>query len=313
MLYRQLGHSGLVASVVGLGCIQFGRRSDRAQSQAIVQEALDAGITLFDTANSYGEGLSEEFLGEALKGQRERVVISTKFGSRRLRRTDLAQGSRRGIRQAVEQSLRRLQTDYIDLYQLHFPDPLAPIEETLAALDELIREGKVRYIGSSNFEAWQIVEAEWIARSQRTNRFISAQREYSLVDRTIEADVVPACVKYGIGLLPWRPLGNGLLTGRYRRGDRLPASTNRPAPTLTDADWDRVEALERFGEERGVGPLDVAVAGLAAMPGVSSVLVGVSRPEQVRPNARAAEWEPSSADVAALREILESAPTPGRP
>ena len=272
--------------------------------------ALDAGITLLDTANSYGEGASERFLGEILKGHRDRVIISTKFGSRRLRRPDRASGSRRDVRVAVEESLTRLQTDYIDLYQLHFPDPKTPIEETLAALDELIDEGKVRYIGSSNFEAWQVVEADWTARSQRTERFIAAQRQYSLFDRTVEADVVPVCVKYGIGLLPWRPLGSGLLTGRYRRGDELPASTNRPALRLTDAEWDLVEALERFGRERGVNPLEVAIGGLAAMPSVASVMVGVSRPDQVEANVAASEWTPSGDDLTALREILEAGPTP---
>lgn len=304
MQYRQLGRSGLTVSAYGLGCIQFGRKVDFETAHAIVEEALEAGVTYLDTANSYGQGESERMLGEILGSRRQRVVISTKFGSRRLRRADNALASRRGIRMAVEESLARLRTDYIDLYQIHFPDPFTPIEETLAALDELIQEGKVRYIGSSNFEAWQIVEAEWVARSQGGQRLISAQREYGFLNREIEADVVPVCLKYGIGLLPWRPISNGLLAGRYKRGDQLPASTNYPPPVLTDGDWTRVERLERFAAERGIGILDLAIGGLAAMPGVASVQVGVSRPEQVAPGARAAEWIPTPADLDGIREIL---------
>lgn len=313
MRYRQVGVSGLTVSAIGLGCIHFGRRCNQDEARALVDQALDVGITLFDTANSYAEGASEQMLGTALGARRDRAVIATKFGSRRLRRPDQASGSRRAVRQAVEASLARLQTDYIDLLQLHFPDPSTPIEETLSALDDLVHEGKVRYVGSSNFEAWQLVEAEWVGRSQRTTRFVSTQREYSLFNREVERDVVPVCTRYGLGLLPWRPLGNGLLTGRYRRGDRLPASTNAPAPELSAADWDLVEALERFGQERGVGLLEVAIGGLAAAPAVASVMIGASRPEQVLANARALEWTPTPDDLSALRALLEAAaPAPGR-
>jgi aryl-alcohol dehydrogenase-like predicted oxidoreductase len=298
MRYRQVGRSGLTVSVLGLGTRIFGRECDQGQARAVVDAALDLGITFFDTAHSYAEGESERYLGEALKGKRGRAVISTKFGSLRLRRPDVAAGSRRHIREAVEDGLRRLQTDHIDLYQIHHPDPLTPIEETLSALEELVREGKVRYFGSSNLAAWQIVEAEWAARSTHGSRFISVQREYNLLDRRIEADVVPVCTKYGIGLFPYRPLGAGVLTGKYRRGSATPAGSS--APALTESTFVTLEAVERFARERGVGLLDVAIGGLAALPAVASVMAGARTPDQVRANASAAEWIPTAADLQAL-------------
>lgn len=304
MRYRQLGRSGLTVSPVALGCIEFGRRVDAAQARRIVDAALEAGITFIDTAEGYGDGESERMLGEILGSRRQQVVISTKFGGPRLRTPDMAAGSRRNMRRAVEQSLRRLQTEYIDLYQLHYPDPKTPLEETLAAMDELVKEGKIRYIGGSNFSASELVESQWFAQTTRRNRLISVTREYALTYRVVEAEVVPVCVKYGIGLLPWRPIAFGLLTGRYRRGDAPPPSTNNPAPTVTSADWDRIEALERFGQERGVDALAVAIGGLAAMPAVSSVIVGATRPEQAIANAKAAEWLPTAEDVAGIRAIL---------
>lgn len=307
MRYRQLGQSGLTVSALGLGCIQFGRTCDLETARAVVDAALEAGITLFDTAHSYGEGESERILGAILKGRREQAIISTKFGSRRQRRPELAAGSRRAIRRAVEDCLRRLQTDYIDLYQLHFPDPATPIEETLSALDEIVREGKVRYIGSSNFAAWQIVEADWTARTARTQRFISAQREYSLLDRRIEADVVPACERYGVGLLAWRPVADGILAGRYRRGEPLSGSSTEAGGSDDDT-FDRLDALVGFGHERGVGLLEVAIGGLAAFPAVAAVLVGARSAEHVRLNAAAADWAPAPADIAALRELIGHQP-----
>lgn len=309
MRYRQIGQSGLTVSSLGLGCIQFGRTCDLETARTVVDEAIDLGVTFFDTAHSYGEGESERILGTILKGRRQQVVISTKFGSRRQRRPELAAGSRRAIRQVIEDCLLRLQTDYIDLYQLHFPDTATPIGETLSALDELVHEGKIRYIGSSNFAAWQIVEAEWTARTAGTQRFISAQREYSLLDRRVEADVVPVCERYGVGLLPWRPLGDGILAGRYQRAGRDPGASSEVAGP-DDSTLDRVDALEGFGRDHGVGLLEVAIGGLAAFPAVAAVLVGARSPEHVRLNAKAADWVPGPADVAALKELLGQEPIP---
>jgi aryl-alcohol dehydrogenase-like predicted oxidoreductase len=315
MRYRQLGRSGLTVSVVGLGCNNFGRRVDLAGTRAVVDAALEVGVTLFDTADIYGtdrDGGSERLLGEALAGRRDDVVIATKFGS------DMAgsngpdwgvRGSRRYIRRAVEASLRRLQTDYIDLYQMHEPDPRTPIAETLAALDELVGEGKVRYLGSSNFAGWQVAEAEWTARTVGTERFIGAQNNYNLLEREAEAELVPACEGYGVGLLPFFPLANGLLTGKYRRGEPAPAGTRLTGKPelLAERNFDRVEALEKYADERGISLLSVAVGGLAAQPAVASVIAGATRPEQVRANVTAGEWAPDSADLAGLDQVVPSA------
>jgi aryl-alcohol dehydrogenase-like predicted oxidoreductase len=318
--YRQLGQFGPVVSVVGLGCTNFGKRVDREGTRAVVHAALDAGVTLFDTADIYGprgSGASEEFLGEALRGHRDEVVLATKFGA------DMAgavapdrvpRGSRGYIRAAVEGSLRRLRTEHIDLYQLHEPDPHTPMEETLAALDELVRAGTVRHVGSSNLSARQIADADRIARVAGTSRFVSAQNEYSLLDRSLERDVVPVCEHHGIGLLPYFPLSAGLLTGKYAR-DRAPrgrlgeaAYTHR----LTAAAFDRVDALTTFAEDRGRSLLDVAIGGLAAQPAVASVIAGATRPEQVRANVTAGEWEPSADDLAALDAVVPRQRAHGR-
>jgi aryl-alcohol dehydrogenase-like predicted oxidoreductase len=307
MSYRPLGSSGLMVSVVGLGCNAFGTRVDADRVTAIVDAAVDEGITLFDTADVYGAGASEELLGKALRGRRDRVVVATKFGS------DMggsngpdwgARGSRRYIRRAVEASLRRLGTDWIDLYQLHRPCPVTPVEETLAALDELVTEGKVRYVGSSNFAAWQVVDADWTAREIGTERFVSAQNKYSLVDRRAETELVPACESVGAGILPYFPLEFGLLTGKYRRGEPAPEGSRLADPRLgrrlAEANWDRIEAVEAFARDRGLTMLQVAIGGLAAQPAVASVIAGVTTPEQVRANAAAGLWEPTLEDLAAL-------------
>jgi aryl-alcohol dehydrogenase-like predicted oxidoreductase len=311
MRYRRLGDSGLAVSVVGLGCNNFGRRIDIDATKAVVDAAIDNGITLFDTADSYGE--SETFLGEVLQGRRDEVVIATKFGNDlrgALGRDFGARGSRRYVRRAIERSLRRLRTDHVDLYQLHQPDPATPIEETLAALTELVREGKVRYLGSSNFAAWQVADADWTARSAGTERFISAQNHYSLLERGVERELVPACERFGVGLLPYFPLANGLLTGKYHRGEPPPEGSRlekRPE-YLSDARFEVVEKLERYATERGLTLLEVAIGGLAAQPAVASVIAGATKPEQVRANIAAGEWEPSEADLAVLDAI---APPPG--
>jgi aryl-alcohol dehydrogenase-like predicted oxidoreductase len=300
-----------VVSVVGLGCNNFGRRIDLDATRAVVDAALDEGVTLFDTSDSYGE--SETFLGEVLRGRRGDVVLATKFGSDlggRLGADWGARGSRRYIRRAVESSLTRLQTDWIDLYQLHFPDPATPIEETLAALDELVHEGKVRYIGSSNYAAWQVTEADWIARSTGGARFISAQNHYSLLERDVERELVPACLAHGVGLLPYFPLANGLLTGKYRRGEPAPAGSrlaDRP-DRLVQSAFDTIEALEKYAAERGRTLLDVAIGGLAARPAVGSVIAGATRPEQVVANVAAGSWQPTDSDLTALDEILGNGP-----
>ncbi len=309
MKHRALGSSGLMVSVVGLGTNNFGTRCDRRQTRAVVEAAIDAGITLIDTADIYGGGGdSESFIGDALEGRRDEVVLATKFGGdmQGKNRPDWgARGSRRYIRAAVESSLQRLQTEWIDLYQFHFPDPVTPIEETLAALDELVREGKVRYIGSSNRAAWQVVEAEHVARRDGGTRFIGAQNHYSLLARGVEAELAPACVQYGIGILPYFPLAHGLLTGKYRRGHPPPPGTRlegRPE-RLTDDVFDQIEALERFGQERGKTLLEVAISGLAAKPAVGSVIAGATSPEQARTNAAAGEWDLSEEDLEALNQI----------
>ncbi|WP_433797375.1 aldo/keto reductase [Actinoplanes sp. CA-252034] len=313
MTYRRLGDSGLVVSVVGIGCNNFGRKLDADGTREVVDAALDAGINLFDTADIYGtpHGSSEQLLGAALKGRRDEVVLATKFGMdmEGLNGRDFgARGSRRYIVRAVEASLRRLETDHIDLYQLHTPDPATPIDETLTALDDLVRSGKVRYLGNSNFSGWQIADADWVARSGNLTRFISAQNQYSLLERSVESEVIPACERFGLGFLPFFPLESGLLTGKYRRDEQPPAGTRmaneRYASWLARADWDTIEALTAFGAERDRSLLEVAVAGLAAQPGVTSVIAGATTAEQVHANAAAGVWRLSAADVAALDTLL---------
>jgi aryl-alcohol dehydrogenase-like predicted oxidoreductase len=313
MSYRRLGTSGLVVSVVGVGCNNFGRKLDADGTRAVVDAAFDAGITLFDTADIYGtpHGSSEECLGAALEGRRDEVVLATKFGMdmEGLNGADRgARGSRSYIVRAVEASLRRLGTDYLDLYQIHTPDEATPIEETLSALDDLVRSGKVRYLGNSNFAGWQIADADWTARTAGLTPFISAQNQYSLLHREVETEVVPACEQFGLGLLPFFPLDSGLLTGKYQRDTAPPAGTRlaleRYQRWLDGADWDTIEALTAYGKERGHSLLDVAIAGLAAQPAVSSVIAGATTPEQVRANAAAGAWRLTPEDVAALDDVL---------
>jgi aryl-alcohol dehydrogenase-like predicted oxidoreductase len=309
MRFRHVGNSGLVVSVVGLGTNNFGMKLDLPQTREVVEAALEHGITLFETSDSYGA--SEERLGEILEGRRDDVILATKFGSD-VRKRGLsngedwgARGSRRYLVRAVESSLRRLRTDWIDLYQLHWPDPATPIEETLSALDDLVRAGKVRYIGSSNLHGWQVADAEWTARACHLQRFVSAQNEYSLLNRGIEAELVPALEQYEIGLLPYFPLASGLLTGKYRRGQPAPENSrlaNRPE-RLTDDAFDKVEALDGYAKERGITLLDVAIGGLAAQPAVASVIAGATSRDQVERNVAAGEWEPTLEDLAVLDEL----------
>ena len=305
MTYRNLGDSGLRVSKIGIGCNNFGMRIDAAATERVVGAALEHGITLFDTSDSYGD--SEIFLGAALGSRRDETVIATKFGSdlRGANGPDWgSRGSRRYIRKAVERSLTRLKTDYIDLYQIHMPDPTTPIEETLSALTELVNEGKVRYIGNSNFAGWQIADAEWIARTNGTARFISAQNHYNLIERTAESDVLPACERFGLGQLPYFPLASGLLTGKYQRGVAAPADGRIAAwhmdAMLSDANFDKVETIAAFANERGLSLLQVALGGLASRPAIASVIAGATSPEQVAANVEAGLWTPNEDHRAAL-------------
>jgi aryl-alcohol dehydrogenase-like predicted oxidoreductase len=307
MTYTQLGPSGLTVSTVGLGCNNFGARMADEEVPKVVGAAIDAGITLFDTADVYGNaGGSETLLGHALGSRRAEVVLATKFGGDMQGRNGPDWGvraSRRYIRIAVEASLRRLNTDWIDLYQLHTPDPQTPVEETLAALDELVTAGKVRYLGSSNLTGWQVVDADWIARTSGLEGFVSAQNEYSWLNRGIEAELIPALEHTGQSLLPYFPLARGLLTGKYRRGEPAPSGTRlaRQDSRLQQADFDTIEAIERFARERGVTMVHVAIGGLAAMPTVASVIAGATSVEQVQANVAAGLWQPSAED---LEELL---------
>jgi len=300
-----LGGDGPEVSVVGLGGNNFGMRIDLDGTRAVVDAALDAGVTLLDTADIYGgKGGSESFLGEVLEGRRDRVVIATKFGG------DMgdgieARGSRAYIRKAIEASLERLRTDVVDLYQYHTPDNVTPFEETFGALDELVRAGKVRYVGHSNLKAAQVEEVDAICRERGFARPVSAQNQYSLLRREAEEELLPTCERLGIGVLPFFPLASGLLTGKYRRGEPRPSGTRLSdrEGVFTDEAFDRLEALEEFAEERGLTLLQVAIGGLLAEPAIASVIAGATKPEQVRANVAAAEWEPTSEDVAALNQL----------
>jgi aryl-alcohol dehydrogenase-like predicted oxidoreductase len=303
MRTRRLGSSGLEVSVVGLGCNNFGGRIDEDASRAVIDAALDAGITLLDTADVYGNrGGSEEIIGRALAGRRDRVVLATKFGHD-LGDGETARGARPYVRKAVEASLRRLQTDWIDLYQYHRPDGVTPVEETLGALDELVQEGKVRAIGSSNFTPALVEEAREVATTRGMTPFVSEQSEYSWLARDAEDGLLPTCERLGIGFIPYFPLASGLLTGKYRRGEPPPKGTRLYGRELDEARLDRVERLEAFAAARGASLLEVAIGGLLAQPAVVSVIAGATKPEQVKANAAARAWEPSANDMEALRSL----------
>ena len=317
MRYLPLGTSGLQVSVVGLGCNNFGGRLDVAATRPVVDAAIDAGVTLFDTADIYGgRGASEAVLGEVLEGRWDQVVLATKFGNQR---SDMgygpaagAKGGRKYVRHAVEQSLKRLRTDHIDLLQLHSPDPVTPIAETLAALDELVTAGKVRYIGHSNFTGWQLADAAHVAAEAGFTPFISAQNHWSLLERGVEAEVTPAAEHFGLGVLPYFPLANGLLTGKVRRGQPVPANTRLATRDgyITDAKLDRVEALAKWGAEAGRSLLEIAIGALAAQPGCASVIAGATSAEQVKANAAAADWTPTEAERAEIDAIAPPPPPP---
>ena len=308
---RHLGDSGLEVSAVGLGCNNFGKRLDLESTAAVLNAALAAGITLFDTADVYGDGDSERLMGQVLEGRRDEYVLATKFGWELSGEDapDVPRGSREYIRWAIEGSLKRLRVERVDLYQYHHPDGVTPIAETLGALDELVREGLVGAIGCSNFSAAELEEADRIARERGGARFVTLQNQYSLLEREIEAEVAPACERLGVSILPFFPLASGLLTGKYSRNVPGPEGSrlSEREQAGSDKQFDVVEALEAFAAERGVGILDVAIAGLAAQPAVASVIAGATKPEQITANVAALQWQPSEADLAELDRI---APTP---
>jgi aryl-alcohol dehydrogenase-like predicted oxidoreductase len=315
MRYRPVGESGLVVSVVGLGCNNFGKRVDRDGAAALVAAAQETGVTLLDTSDTYGgpgsKGAAETVLGEVLAGRRDEFVIATKFGRPMEGENGEdrgARGSRRYVRRAVEGSLRRLRTDYLDLYIYHQRDQVTPIAETLETLDDLVREGKVRYVGASNTPAWQVADDAWTARSRHLTPFVAEESEYSFLHREIEADVIPACLHFGLGLLPYFPLSGGILTGKVRRGGEAPEGSRlreqKWADALTDDVFTVLEALDEYARERGISILDVAIGWLAAQPVVSSVIAGATAPEQLWANAEAARWEPTADDLAVLDKIV---------
>ncbi|MET0735487.1 MAG: aldo/keto reductase [Microbacterium sp.] len=320
---RRVGASGLLVSPVGLGCNNFGRAGTKTESlegtREVLDAAIDAGVTFLDTADMYGKdpGQSEALMGEALRGRRDQVILATKFGHFG---RDIgypvsgAKASRSYIRQAVEGSLTRLQTDWIDLYQLHTPDPLTPIEETLDALGDLVREGKVRYIGHSNLGGWQIAEAHFVAAERAGIPFVSAQNHYSLLARAAERDVLPAVRRFGLGFFPFFPLHNGLLTGKFTR-ESAPADSRimRQRPHVyADAPWDALDAFRAFSDERGITLLEATFGWLLAQPSLSSVIAGATSAEQVRANAAAAvAWTPTAEDLAEIDALFPLPEDPG--
>ncbi|HXW83361.1 MAG TPA: aldo/keto reductase [Candidatus Binataceae bacterium] len=312
MEFRALGNSGLQVSVVGLGCNNFGMRTDADGTRAVVAKALDEGVNMFDTADVYGgRGKSEELLGKALGNRRKDVIVATKFGSPMGDGPHMRGGSRRHMMDAVDDSLRRLGTDYIDLYQIHFPDTSTPEEETLETFDSLVRSGKVRYIGNSNYAGWQLAEAAWISKSHGWASYISAQNLYNLLDRRVERELVPACKHYGVGILPYFPLASGFLTGKYKRGVEPPKDTRlgmmRPMAerVLNNENFDTLDKLESFAKSHGHSMVELATSWLAAQPQVSSVISGATRPEQVTENVKAAGWKMTSEELTEIDKLTK--------
>jgi aryl-alcohol dehydrogenase-like predicted oxidoreductase len=307
---RPLSSSGLEATIVGLGCNNFGMRIKLEESRRVINAALEAGITFLDTADLYGFGVSEDFIGQILGSRRKEVVLATKFGGvAKVKKTGESWGSREYIRNCVEDSLRRLRTDWIDVYQMHYPDPSTPIEETLESLDELVGQGKVRAIGHSNFSGAQIEQADTQGKEHHLAHFVTAQNEWSLLNREAERDVAPACDKYGLGQLPYFPLANGMLTGKYRRGQGFAAGTRLAAierfqGLASDENFTKIEALQIFAEQRGHTLLELAFSWLAAQPCVVSVIAGATKPEQVHANAAAANWKLAVEELAEVEAIV---------
>ncbi len=309
MEYRKLGNSGLEISEIGLGGNNFGWWADEQTSITVINNAIDAGINFIDTADMYGRGQSEEFVGKAVKSKRSQLIIATKFASKMGDGPNQKGGSRYYIMKAVDASLRRLQIDYIDLYQIHFPDPTTPIEETLRALDDLVRAGKVRYIGCSNFVAWQLCEALWTSKANNLQSFVTVQPQYNLLDRRIERELVPCCQSYNIGVIPYSPLSGGFLTGKYRHGEERPAdgrlSNSRFDGMFTEGNWNKLARLEAFAAERDHTVGELAIAWLLAKPWVSTVIAGARKIEQVSANVAAGEWKLTAEEVAEVDTISQ--------
>ncbi|MGB1844352.1 MAG: aldo/keto reductase [Thalassobaculaceae bacterium] len=310
MEYRNLGSSGLRVSLVGLGCNNFGMRLDLEQTRAVVDRAFDLGITLFDTADMYGgRGGSETQLGKILGHRRKDIVLASKFGMAMSDDGTKIGASRRYIMSAVEDSLRRLKTDWIDLYQLHQPDPLTPLDETMQALDDLVTQGKIRYIGCSNLPSWQVVESQWISKSMGLNRFVSCQDEYNILNRNVEAELIPAMQKYGCGLLPYFPLASGLLTGKYKRTEMPEGARLTDMPTfanriyLTDENFDIVDNLNEFAHKTGHSILELAFGWMASRPTTASIIAGATKPEQIDANVAAVNWVLSQSEIDEVDKI----------
>ena len=310
MEYRNLGSSGLRVSLVGLGCNNFGMRLDLEQTRAVVDRAFDLGITLFDTADMYGgRGGSETQLGKILGHRRKDIVLASKFGMAMSDDGTKIGASRRYIMSAVEDSLRRLKTDWIDLYQLHQPDPLTPLDETMQALDDLVTQGKIRYIGCSNLPSWQVVESQWISKSMGLNRFVSCQDEYNILNRNLEAELIPAMQKYGCGLLPYFPLASGLLTGKYKRTEMPEGARLTDMPTfanriyLTDENFDIVDNLHKFANKTGHSILELAFGWMASRPTTASIIAGATKPEQIDANVAAVNWVLSQSEIDEVDKI----------
>lgn len=313
MEFRQLGNSGLRVSAVGLGTNNFGFRMDEESSIKVVHQAMDEGINFLDTADSYGRGLSEDRIGKAIKGVRSEMIIATKVANTVGEGPNDRGASRHHIMRQVDASLRYLQTDYIDLYQIHRVDPRTPIEETLRALDDLVYQGKVRYIGCSNFDAWQVCEAVWTSKSLNLASFISVQPEYNMINREVETDLIPFCNAYGIGVLPYLPLASGFLTGKYRVGQPIPDGTRLSGNSraqeraLTEGNFKVLSNLEEFAREKGYTMVELAINWLLADECVSSVIAGATSIEQVKANSKAADWQLSAGDKKDVDAILTSA------
>ena len=310
MEYRNLGSSGLRVSLVGLGCNNFGMRLDLEQTRAVVDRAFDLGITLFDTADMYGgRGGSETQLGKILGHRRKDIVLASKFGMAMSDDGTKIGASRRYIMSAVEDSLRRLKTDWIDLYQLHQPDPLTPLDETMQALDDLVTQGKIRYIGCSNLPSWQVVESQWVSKSMGLNRFVSCQDEYNILNRNVEAELIPAMQKYGCGLLPYFPLASGLLTGKYKRTEMPEGARLTDMPTfanriyLTDENFDIVDNLNKFAKKTGHSILELAFGWMASRPTTASIIAGATKPEQIEANVAAVNWVLSQSEIDEVDKI----------
>ena len=313
MEYRNLGASGLKVSVLGLGGNNFGWWIDEQRSAAVINHALALGINYIDTADMYDKGRSEEYIGLTLKGRRTQVIIATKFSGQMGEGHNERGGSRWYIMRAVEASLKRLNTDYIDLYQIHFPDPTTPIEETLRALDDLVRAGKVRYIGCSNFAGWQLSEALWTSYVNNLNHFVTIQTKYNLFERQIEQELVPCCKAHGVGVIPWGPLAGGFLTGKYLRGEqpKISATGARPSKAfieiyngiMTDVNWERLGKIEAFAKIRGHNVGELAIAWLVSHPWLSTIIAGATSPEQLDQGIAGTDWKLTAEEVAEIEQI----------